>query len=470
MVHVPNGTLKYAHLASPGTPARSRRRPRPRHRDRRPEPAPARRGDRHQPPDAHLPLQLPGRLLAAVTQAVQEQQRAALLEPGATLPDSRRSWRRLSDPSLWPQERLFFELYASAQRGRPGTEGFLDGIVESWVAPVAAALVTAGRRTDGPGRRPARRGRGPRPAARSLATGDRAGVDEAYDGSSSTCRPRRPRERQTPAATALEDARPRQPGIRSRAPAVVPPAPRVASRWQPPAPGRRYRPAPGPPGHRGRRESVMRAVPRTTTSRAVVTSSSPWWAPTASLAPPHRVRGGQPGRHRSRSVRRSRASCGRPRVPGPRSGGSVARSRGFGSAICGIGSLCRCPPGALCTRLSHAATVADQPATREHSSDQLLCPCRAGVRAAPGPDGRGAGCSPGRASAVVPAADWHVRCSQAAALLAGQLVAVRLAGGAGVRAEGKRTVLRDGSEVLIRPVQGADAPLLAGGFARLSAG
>jgi RimJ/RimL family protein N-acetyltransferase len=34
---------------------------------------------------------------------------------------------------------------------------------------------------------------------------------------------------------------------------------------------------------------------------------------------------------------------------------------------------------------------------------------------------------------------------------------------------GKRTVLRDGSEVLIRPVQSADAPLLADGFARLSA-
>ena len=351
MVHVPNGTLKYAHLASPGTPARSRRRPRPRHRDRRPEPAPARRGDRHQPPDAHLPLQLPGRLLAAVTQAVQEQQRAALLEPGATLPDSRRSWRRLSDPSLWPQERLFFELYASAQRGRPGTEGFLDGIVESWVAPVAAALVTAGA-DERTARADARLGVA---AARGLllAPSPPETVPEStrrMSGSSSTCRPRRPRERQTPAATALEDARPRQPGIRSRAPAVVPPAPRVASRWQPPAPGRRYRPAPGPPGHRGRRESVMRAVPRTTTSRAVVTSSSPWWAPTASLAPPHRVRGGQPGRHRSRSVRRSRASCGRPRVPGPRSGGSVARSRGFGSAICGIGSLCRCPPGALCTR------------------------------------------------------------------------------------------------------------------------
>ena len=36
-------------------------------------------------------------------------------------------------------------------------------------------------------------------------------------------------------------------------------------------------------------------------------------------------------------------------------------------------------------------------------------------------------------------------------------------------AGGKPAVLRDGSAVLIRPVQGADAPLLADGFARLSA-
>jgi AcrR family transcriptional regulator len=120
-------------------------------------------------------------LLAAVTRAVEEQQ-AALLEPSATLPDARRSWQRLSDPSRWPQERLFFELYASALRGRPGTEGFLDGIVESWVAPVAAALVKAGagERT---ARADARLGVA---AVRGLlldlvATGDRAGVDEAYE-------------------------------------------------------------------------------------------------------------------------------------------------------------------------------------------------------------------------------------------------------------------------------------------------
>ena len=38
----------------------------------------------------------------------------------------------------------------------------------------------------------------------------------------------------------------------------------------------------------------------------------------------------------------------------------------------------------------------------------------------------------------------------------------------GWAAKGKRVVLRDGSRVLIRPVQATDAPLLADGFARLS--
>ena len=165
MVHEPDGTLSHGLIASPGTPPRRRRRPCPRRRDRRPEPAPDRRGDRHQPPDAHLPLRIPRRVLAAVTQAVEEQQRAALLEPGTTTADhARQAWRRLSDPSLWPQERLFFELYAYALRGRPGTEGFLDGIVESWVAPVAAALVKAGADERTAGRRPAPRGRGPWPS------------------------------------------------------------------------------------------------------------------------------------------------------------------------------------------------------------------------------------------------------------------------------------------------------------------
>ena len=122
-------------------------------------------------------------LLAAVTQAVEDQERAALLESGTTTAhDARQSWQRLSDPQLWPQERLFFELYAYALRGRPGTEGFLDGIVESWVAPVADAMVKAGADKQ-TARADARLGvavvRGL--LLDLLATGDLAGVTEAYE-------------------------------------------------------------------------------------------------------------------------------------------------------------------------------------------------------------------------------------------------------------------------------------------------
>src|ERR1044071_3890552 len=48
--------------------------------------------------------------------AVEEQQRAALAEivpdPAADLAEAMRTWwRHISDTSLWPNERLFFEIY-----------------------------------------------------------------------------------------------------------------------------------------------------------------------------------------------------------------------------------------------------------------------------------------------------------------------------------------------------------------------
>jgi AcrR family transcriptional regulator len=120
-------------------------------------------------------------LLIAVTQAVEERERAALLDAGTTPDDAWESWRRLSDPTLWPQERLFFELYSYALLGRPGTEAFRDGIVESWVAPIADALVRAGA-DEADARADARLGvavvRGL--LLDLLATGDRGGVDTAY--------------------------------------------------------------------------------------------------------------------------------------------------------------------------------------------------------------------------------------------------------------------------------------------------
>ncbi len=107
-------------------------------------------------------------LLAAVTLAVEAAERATLADVGAVgADDARRFWARYSDPRLWPQERLFFELYVHALRGRPGTEGFLDHVVTGWLEPLTAAIASGGTepadRADG---RAAEHGRYPRAAAR----------------------------------------------------------------------------------------------------------------------------------------------------------------------------------------------------------------------------------------------------------------------------------------------------------------
>jgi AcrR family transcriptional regulator len=70
---------------------------------------------------------------------------ALVADPTVSFADAMRAWwRHVSDPSLWPSERLFFELYGHALHGTPATAGFLDGIVESWVAPAAVAAEAMG--------------------------------------------------------------------------------------------------------------------------------------------------------------------------------------------------------------------------------------------------------------------------------------------------------------------------------------
>src|SRR5215813_14918354 len=79
-------------------------------------------------------------LLVAVASAVDEAQRAKLPDWGITTADARRAWQHFSDPQLWPAERLFFELYAQALLGRPGTEGFLDNAIEPWITALVPVL------------------------------------------------------------------------------------------------------------------------------------------------------------------------------------------------------------------------------------------------------------------------------------------------------------------------------------------
>ena len=84
-----------------------------------------------------------------VIRAVEADQRAALPDrlpdPTEDLAAAMRAWwRHISDPSLWPNERLFFEIYGQALQGRPGTTRLLDGIVDSWLAPATQGYVALG--------------------------------------------------------------------------------------------------------------------------------------------------------------------------------------------------------------------------------------------------------------------------------------------------------------------------------------
>jgi AcrR family transcriptional regulator len=58
--------------------------------------------------------------------------------------DPRELFQHFTDPEAWPWERLFFELYAHALFGRPGTEGFIEASVDRWIDGLAGELVKAG--------------------------------------------------------------------------------------------------------------------------------------------------------------------------------------------------------------------------------------------------------------------------------------------------------------------------------------
>ncbi len=126
-------------------------------------------------------------LWVAIVREVERRQREAFRElapvPGASMADALRAWwEHISDPSLWPNARLFFEVYGQALVGQTPARALLDGVIDSWVDLAADLGESMGI---------------PRADARSfarlgvavtrgllldlLATGDRAGVDAAME-------------------------------------------------------------------------------------------------------------------------------------------------------------------------------------------------------------------------------------------------------------------------------------------------
>jgi AcrR family transcriptional regulator len=127
-------------------------------------------------------------LLAEVVSAVERQQRDFMEELTAADPtrsaidQTRLMWERVSDPSLAPYVRLFFELSGQALQGREHTEQLLDGLIGLWIEPLPAML----KRGGAPPATAVEDGRIVLAAVRGLlldllATGDRAGVDRAME-------------------------------------------------------------------------------------------------------------------------------------------------------------------------------------------------------------------------------------------------------------------------------------------------
>ena len=124
-------------------------------------------------------------LLAAVVEAVEAEQRAALaglVADGDLERANRAFWERLADPALAPAERLFFEVYAQALYGREWTATFRTAVIDAWEGPLVEMLGGGGLDEDA-ARAYARLGLA---VTRGLLldlllTGDRAAVDAAAE-------------------------------------------------------------------------------------------------------------------------------------------------------------------------------------------------------------------------------------------------------------------------------------------------
>jgi AcrR family transcriptional regulator len=88
-------------------------------------------------------------LLVELVREIEQRQlsavRALFSDPGVSVSHlMRQSWSRLADPVMWPQERLFFEVYGHAVQGRPHAAALLNDVVDAWLEPLAAILQREG--------------------------------------------------------------------------------------------------------------------------------------------------------------------------------------------------------------------------------------------------------------------------------------------------------------------------------------
>ncbi len=126
-------------------------------------------------------------LWIAIVKAVEERQREVLVDlvPDLSKPAPevlREWWRHISNPALWPNARLFYELYGRALQDDTLRQTFLDGIVDDWLGPATDINIAYGLEPD-MARAHARLGIA---VVRGLlldlvATGDVAGVDAAME-------------------------------------------------------------------------------------------------------------------------------------------------------------------------------------------------------------------------------------------------------------------------------------------------
>jgi AcrR family transcriptional regulator len=84
-------------------------------------------------------------LVRAVEQRERDRLRAMTADPQLSHAErAERFWTHLTDPALWPSERLFFELYGQALQGRPHALPLLDGVVTDWLDVIVEPAVAAG--------------------------------------------------------------------------------------------------------------------------------------------------------------------------------------------------------------------------------------------------------------------------------------------------------------------------------------